>query len=163
MPTFVDTSFKLINMIVLSYVFLRLFFKYVLPFLKSEMNNDKALFYTIENKKTVLLQEKDLLVKNIQQEMLEQQALKQKLFYWNSSIDQLKMAANLSQQQLADKIYERKIVVKKKQLEIDLDQTIAQTAIAQAEEILKNFFNNEHEGSRYIVQFIEHSSIKKGS
>jgi hypothetical protein len=163
MPKLIDTGFKLINMIVLTYFFLRLFYKYILPLLQAEMSGDKAFSLALENQKVLLSQEKDILKKNIQQEMLEQHILKQKLFSWNSSIDQLKIVASLSQQQLADTIYERKVAVQKKQLEIEMEQTITNNAITEAEEILKEFFNNEHEGTHYIVQLIEQSSIQKGS
>jgi hypothetical protein len=127
------------------------------------MESDKAFSLALENQKISLLEEKEFLKKHIQKDLLEQQILKQKLFYWNSATDQLKIAAHLSRQQLADTLYQRKVTVKKKQVELEMEQTIMNTSLTQAEEMLREFFSNEHEGNRYIAQFIEQSFIKKGS
>lgn len=163
MPNLIDIIFKLINMIVLSCLFLRLFCKYVLPLLKAEMESDNASFLTLENKKILLSEEKNFLHKNIQKEILEQEILKQKLLYWNSVITQTKTAAHLTQQHLADALYERKIMVKKKQFEKEMEKEITDTAILEAEKALQNFFSNEQKGTEYIVQVIEQSSLKEGS
>lgn len=163
MPNLIDIIFKLINMIVLSCLFLRLFCKYVLPLLKAEMESDNASFLTLENKKILLSEEKNFLNKNIQKEILEQEMLKQKLLYWNSVITQTKTDAHLTQQHLADALYERKIMVKKKQFEKEMEKEITDTAILEAEKALQNFFSNEQKGTEYIVQVIEQSSLKEGS
>lgn len=163
MTEVIDTSFKLINMTVLSSIFLYVFYKYILPLLKAEMVSDQAFSAAFENQKVLLSQEEELLKKNILEEMLEQKNLKQKLLFWNSSIDQVKLSANLSKQQLSDQIYERKVAIKKKQVQIQTEQATIHAAIIKAEEALKSFFANEKEGTDYIEKLIEQSSLKKGT
>jgi hypothetical protein len=150
-------------MIVLGYFSLRIFHKYILPLLKSEMDSDRNFLCTLRNQKISLAAKKDLLEKDIQREILEQQILKQKLLYWNSSVDQFKIATAVSQQKLTDKLYERKVAIKNKRLEMELSQTTIDAAMDEAKKTLQFFFKDKEEGVHYIVQLIEQSFIKKGS
>lgn len=163
MTDFIDTSFKLVNMIILSVILFYLFRKYILPALKAEMLNDNTADLALANQKILLIQEADLLKQSILKDELEQATLKQRLLFWNKSVDQIKIAHNTSKQELADQIYARKCAIQKKQLLIQTQQNTVSLALTKAEQDLLKFFANEKEGIRYIETLIEHSLFNKGT
>ena len=146
MNELVDNCFKLINMIVLGALLLYIVYKYVLPLLKTELANDQAIIHAIALQQKTLSEEIDFLDKNIQREIYEQEILKQRIYFWNKSIDAFKVSTNILKQKRIDEMYNRKTAIKKKQLQIQIEQRIIHTAITEAEENLKHFFIPRQKG-----------------
>ncbi|RTL07174.1 hypothetical protein EKK58_03285 [Candidatus Dependentiae bacterium] len=162
MNELIDTCFKLLNMLILSVIFLYVFYQYILPILKTEMLNDQANVNAFENKKLLLAQEVESVQKSLVQEASDQKILKQKLLFWNSSIDQLRISKNLAKQELTDQIYNRKCLMQKKQVFIlNQKNTLAKT-FTKAEKELESFFNNEENGKEHIEKLIAHYCSKEG-
>lgn len=162
MSGFIDTGFKLINMLTLSIIFLYIFYHYIYPILKTEMSHDQEADLELETKKTSLYKEIEELKKNIVEEIVEQKNLKQKLLFWNSSIDQAKIANNLSKQQRADQIYDRKCLIQKKQIQTKIAHETVDASLIKAEKTLKDFFSDDQKGALYIERLIKQFSLKEG-
>lgn len=158
----IDTGFKLINMLILSVVLFYVFYQYMLPVLKTEMLNDQASNNAFENKKFLLRQEAESVKKTLEQESLDQEVLKQKLLFWNSSIDQLRMSKKIEKQELADQLYDRKCAMQKKQLLIQTQHNTLVATFTKAQKDLELFFNNEKNGTEYIEKLIANYSSKEG-
>ena len=150
-----EIGFRLLNTVVLLILTMYLVNRFLISLLCARKKDDEEKTTELEHQLVILDEKHDKLQASFCQESIEWEKLKQKIVYWNGSLEQMQRNQTKLRAMRAQQMYEKKLQVQKERATLSGEHEIAMLALDNAAQELSGFFADQQRGQQYIAMILK--------